>query len=255
MAPPNSAPWKKKRAKLLDVLQNANWSKQSQQAANIIKLHKILLVCDANFLDEKSGESPLTLAISSPSINPHLSSGISQPSPTEPVVGGHGSSLSGAAQTSAPLLVAPAYCPPQSASLFDLQCQSTGLNQHTSISDLSHSQAPLIERLILLFYKCGAQLDFRNKDGRTPLHLAAMKSNFWALNMLLELGKYPFSLIAGHRQALPFVCSLPLCIYSSTLGHLSDIDSAADADAWSLRKPALQPANISANYSSLDLDD
>lgn len=197
MAPPSSAPWKKKRAKLLDVLQNANWSKQSQQAANIIKLHKILLVCDANFLDEKSGESPLTQTIGSLAINPHLSNSLGladspanlQPTCANPGSAGQTALLNGGPSAS---LLAPGF-PPQSASLFDLQCQSTGLNQHTSISDLSHSQAPLIERLILLFYKCGAQLDFRNKDGRTPLHVAAMKSNFWAINMLLELGEYPFT--------------------------------------------------------------
>lgn len=202
MAPQSSAPWRKKRAKLLDVILNANWSKQGQQAANIIKLHKILLVCDANFLDEKTGESPLALAICSHQINPTISQhnvtahdSSSCPSSAGAVAANVTlqSDFSHSLATGSGSVQAPAYCPPQSASLFDLQCQSTGLNQHTNISDLSHSQAPLIERLILLFYKCGAQLDFRSKDGRTPLHVAAMKSNFWALNMLLELGKYSTS--------------------------------------------------------------
>lgn len=167
---------KRKRSKLLDMLLNTNWSKHSQQANNLIKFNKILLVCDVNFLDEKTGESPLSLAISSPQINATTSGSLSN--------GGNGQALS------IPTTIG---CP-QSASLFNLQCHSTASHnqltlQQTSAADICQSKTPLVERILLLLIKSGALIDFRNKDGRTPLHVAAMKSNFWALKTLLDLGK------------------------------------------------------------------
>ena len=169
----SSSQSKRKRLKLLDLLLNTNWSKQSQQSANLMKLNKILLVCDANFLDEKSGESPLSLAISSPQINSKT---------------GSGQNASANCQTN----TIPS-CP-QSASLFNLQYHSMASHnqltlQQTSASDLSQSKAPLVERILLLLVKSGALIDFRNSDGQTPLHVAAMKSNFWALKTLLDLGE------------------------------------------------------------------
>lgn len=193
LAPTNSAQSKRKRAKLLDILLNSNWSKQNQQASYMLKLNKILLVCDANFIDEKSGESPLSLAISSPQINSnnngaHLLA-------NQSIVGANSSSS----------LLSGTNCS-QAASLFTLQSSIHNSSnnyknisaattngqfmlQQTNITDLSQSKGPLIERLVILLLKCGAQIDFRNSDGKTPLHVAAIKSNFWALKTLLELGR------------------------------------------------------------------
>lgn len=180
--PQNSAQSKRKRSKLLDILLNSNWSKQSQQSSNLMKLNKILLVCDANFLDEKTGESPISLAIGSSQINSNANNNGST----------NQTSHFGSLSNHHPIIS----CPPQSASLFNLTAQSTGKApitrhalQQTNISDLSQSKAPLIERILLLLVKSGALIDFKNSDGRTPLHAAAMKSNFWALKTLLELGK------------------------------------------------------------------
>lgn len=180
-APQSSAQSKRKRSKLLDILLNSNWSKHNQQASYLMKLNKILLVCDANFLDERTGESPLSLAIDSSQINSALTANANSSSTNQT---SHFGSLSN------PMMMS---CP-QSASLFNLTAQSTEpitrhVLQQTSISDLSQSKAPLIERILLLLVKSGALIDFRNSDGRTPLHVAAMKSNFWALKTLLELGK------------------------------------------------------------------
>lgn len=167
---------KRKRSKLLDLLLNTNWSKQSQQASNLMKLNKVLLVCDANFLDEKTGESPLSLVITSPQINETQVTTKTNRIRT----------TAGATTTNG--------CP-QSTSLFDLQSQhsTTSHNmlslQQTSAVELSQSKAPLVEKVLLLLIKSGALIDFRNNDGRTPLHIAAMKSNFWALKTLLDLGK------------------------------------------------------------------
>lgn len=165
---------KRKRSKLLDLLLNTNWSKQNQQATNLMKLNKILLCCDPNFLDEKTGESPLSLTISSQQINSPLSASSNHLS----------SSLSSTA-----------FGGTQSASLFNLQSQhaSTSYSQltlrQTSAADLSQSKAPLVEKISLLLIKNGAKVDFRNNDSRTPLHVAAMRSNFWALKTLLDMGK------------------------------------------------------------------
>jgi hypothetical protein len=170
---------KRKRSKLLDLLLNTNWSKQSQQAANLMKLNKILLVCDANFLDEKTGESPLSLVITSPQINDtQLSSKATR------LRSSGGASLTSSANG----------CP-QSTSLFDLQSQHSTTSHNlltlhqTSAVEISQSKAPLVERILLLLIKSGALIDFRNSDGRTPLHVAAKASNFWALKTLLDLGK------------------------------------------------------------------
>lgn len=189
LAPTGSAQSKRKRAKLLDILLNSNWSKQSQQASYMTKLNKILLACDPNFLDEKSGESPLSLAISSAQINSNFNNNGTHSLANQSIVGTSSSSslLSGTNST-------------QSNSLFSLQSANyskmapTTINgqlilQQTNISELSQSKAPLIERLIILLVKFSARIDFRNSDGKTPLHVAAMKSNFWALKTLLELGK------------------------------------------------------------------
>lgn len=180
--PQNSAQSKRKRSKLLDILLNSNWSKQNQQSSNLMKLNKILLVCDANFLDEKTGESPISLAIGSSQINSNANNNGST----------NQTSHFGSLSNHHPIIS----CPPQSASLFNITAQSTGKApitrhalQQTNISDLSQSKAPLIERILLLLVKSGALIDFQNSDGRTPLHVAAMKSNFWALKTLLELGK------------------------------------------------------------------
>lgn len=177
----SSSQCKRKRSKLLDLLLNTNWSKQSQQASNLMKLNKVLLVCDANFLDEKSGESPLSLAISSSQINATPTAAGAAPATSVNRL-----HLEGAKTNGCPL----------SASLFNLQFQhpSTSHNQlslqQTSAADISQSKAPLVERILLLLIKSGALIDFRNSDGRTPLHVAAMKSNFWALKTLLDLGEY-----------------------------------------------------------------
>lgn len=194
LAPAGSSQSKRKRAKLLDILLNSNWSKQSQQASNMMKLNKILLVCDANFLDEKSGESPLSLAISSAQINSNFNG--AHLLANQSIVGITSSSNSLFANTTT-------NCSQSNQSLFALQSSitlaSNNLNQgttssqmmlqQTNVSELSQSKAPLIERLIILLAKFGARIDFRNSDGKTPLHVAAMKSNLWALKTLLELGK------------------------------------------------------------------
>lgn len=204
---------KRKRSKLLDILLNTNWSKESQQAAKLLKLHKILLVCDSNFLDEKTGQTPLCLAISSPQIIAATQANIVGSPTHNHNLAGITTTASGLANLSSSTISSQQFqaphnhhhhhyqatvsgggisCP-QSASLFDLQCQvtSTGPSQlqQTNIQELSQSRAPLIERLTLLLVKSGAQIDFRNCDGQTPLHVAAIKSNFWALKTLLDLGK------------------------------------------------------------------
>lgn len=185
---------KRKRTKLLDQLLQTNWSKQSQQANNLMKLNKMLLVCDANFLDEKSGESPLSLAISSAQINnashQMLFTSISAHSQSST---SSSSSLSSSIATATTTTANTT-----SAGFANLQCQIPvhGLGrlelislQQASITELIQSKALLIQRILVLLIKTGALIDFRNADGRTPLHMAAMKSNYWALKTLLDLGK------------------------------------------------------------------
>lgn len=176
MAKMSSAQIKRKRSKLLDLLLNTNWSKQAQQATNLMKLNKILLACDANFIDEKSGESPITLVICSPQLNPTNQHNRSNGAAS---LAHSGNNTIGCSQ---------------SASLFNLQCNSSASHnqltlKQTSAADICQSSAPLVERILLLLIKSGAQVDFRNKDDQTPLHVAALKSNFWALKTLLDLGK------------------------------------------------------------------
>jgi len=169
---------KRKRSKLLDLLLKSNWSKQSQQVNHLVQLNKALLNCDPNFLDDKTGESPISLAISSQQINSPLTSSHQSSGLTSSTLG----------------------CT-QSASLFDIQSHhnSSSHNQltlkQTSSIDISQSKAPLVERILLLLIKNGARVDFRNGDSRTPLHIAAMKSNFWALRTLLDLGEYIFKTV------------------------------------------------------------
>lgn len=169
---------KRKRSKLLDLLLNTNWSKQSQQAANLMKLNKALLVCDANFLDEKTGESPLSLVITSPQINETQAT-----------------TKSNRSKSTANQLTNSTNGCPQSTSLFDLQSQHSTTSHNlltlhqTSAVEISQSKAPLVERILLLLIKSGALIDFRNNDGRTPLHVAAKVGNFWALKTLLDLGE------------------------------------------------------------------
>lgn len=230
----NPAQLKRKRAKLVDHLLNTNWAKKSAQSSNLIKLHKIVLLCqsDLNFLDEKTGLSPISLAISSQQINQyaskscadlnasdHLHEPAASDSSNQSILrgsltksrnsfnlfsGSGGNSSSSANNNNGSC--------PQSASLFNLQAASilsaSQLNPQAnslSVTDLSLSKAPLIERVLLLLIKSGAgHLDFRNSDGKTPLHLAAIKSNIWALKTLLELGEYKLKTrFAGGRGAVP----------------------------------------------------
>lgn len=176
----SSSQCKRRRSKLLDLLLGTNWSKQSQQASGLNKLNKALLICDANFLDDKSGESPLSLVISSSQIN------------STPISASNNrAQISGAGQS---FNFSTHGCP-QSTSLFNLQIQHPTTSysqltlQQTSAADIIQSKAPLVEKILLLLIKSGALIDFRNNDGRTPLHVAAMKSNFWALKTLLDLGE------------------------------------------------------------------
>lgn len=48
-----------------------------------------------------------------------------------------------------------------------------------------------LQQVIVAIVNGGALLDFRTKDGRTALHVAAQKSNFIALKTLLDLGGSP----------------------------------------------------------------
>lgn len=88
-------------------------------------MSKALVNCDPNFVDETSGETPLSLA---------------------------------ASQTLA----------------------NNNTNANTAL-----------QQIIVAIVNGGALLDFRNKDGRTALHVAVQKSNFVALKTLLDLGASP----------------------------------------------------------------
>lgn len=100
---------RRKRSRLLSAIQHGN----------LDKIVKALANCDPNFVDETSGETPLSLIASSP-------------------------------QTSASL-----------------------------------------QQIVVAIVNGGALLDFRNKDGRTALHVAVQKSNFVAMKTLLDLGASP----------------------------------------------------------------
>lgn len=188
---------KKKRAKILDLLLNTNWSKQSQQASQILKLNKLLLVCDANFIDEKTGESPLSLIVSSQQINyPQTPNHLTSTS-TLLHIGSQSSCTQSAslfnlqAVSATNHTIHSSYSNASSSLLTSQQQQNSQmLLQQTNVADLAHSKAPLVERLILLFVKSGAQINFANLDKRTALHMAAIKSNLWAIKTLLELGKF-----------------------------------------------------------------
>lgn len=197
---------KKKRAKILDLLLNTNWSKQSQQAGQLTRLNKLLLVCDANFIDEKSGESPLSLIVGSQQINYTNTPNHHQLMMASNLMVGQSPSSSHhhSYTQSASLFNLQANCSSASTSslLLSSQQNSQMLLQQTNIADLVHSKAPLVERLILLFIKSGAQVDMRNADGRTPLHVAAIKSNLWALKTLLDLGEYSVIYITSNRLSL-----------------------------------------------------
>lgn len=217
---------RRKRPKLVEQLLNTNWSKASQQISNLSKFNRLLLISDLNILDEKSGQSPLSLVVSSTQINTlnHNSSNCQTHNTTNssnscPSSSSSSSllSLGGANQSSSIVSnnnnsiddsstsnhhihhdhhhqkISSNHQHNQGASLLALQCQSSGLNMNqiltTSVSDLINSKGPLVERIIQLMVKAGGRLDMRNVDGKTPLHIAASKSNFWALKTLLDLGK------------------------------------------------------------------
>lgn len=139
---------KRKRAKLVELLVNTSWQKASQVEKNLSKLRKLLASCDANFIDEQTGESLLSLAVSSSQLQPPENS----------------LTLSGA-------LLQPKLTPNQLS-------DSSNYDQNTTA----------VERVLIILFRFGAKLDSKNKDSRTALHMAAIRSNFWALKTLLELG-------------------------------------------------------------------
>lgn len=147
-----SSQCKRKRAKLVELLVNTSWQKTSQVEKNLSKLRKLLASCDANFVDEKTGETLLSLAASSTYLHQSTNS------PT----------------------FSDANLQPKSFAGHPSNSPSLQLNQILN--------APAVERVLVILVRFGAQLDLRNKDGKTALHVAAIKSNFWALKTLLELG-------------------------------------------------------------------
>lgn len=100
----------KQRSKLLDVI----------NSGNVEKIIKILVKTDPNFIDESTGETPLSLSASNNTL-----------------------------------------------------------------------QTTSIQRVIVALVNGGALLDFRNREGRTALHVAVMKSNYVALKTFLDLGASP----------------------------------------------------------------
>jgi len=60
-----------------------------------------------------------------------------------------------------------------------------------SLAASGQSTSSALQQVIVAIVNGGALLDFRTKDGRTPLHVAVQKSNFVALKTLLDLGGSP----------------------------------------------------------------
>lgn len=102
---------KRSRSRIVECITNGN----------VEKIVKLLVNCDPNFIDESSGETPLSLA---------------------------------------------------------------------ALSTTGHSTTTQ-QRVIVALVNGGAHLDFRNKEGKTALHVAVNKSNYVALKTFLDLGGSP----------------------------------------------------------------
>jgi len=76
-----------------------------------------------------------------------------------------------------------------------------------------------------LLHLCGAELDGKNKDGRTPLHLAAWKGIESSVDALVSLGASLFVQDRDGRQPLHLACisgSLQVCIVPYHTGFALD---------------------------------
>ncbi|XP_053200844.1 uncharacterized protein LOC128385930 isoform X2 [Panonychus citri] len=89
------------------------------------------------------------------------------------------------------------------------------------------------QRVIVALVNGGALLDFRTKDGRTPLHVAVQKSNYVALKTFLDLGASP-----NYRDAAGLTPLFYSILYSANpkltqlLLHEHSIHGVADAQGW-----------------------
>uniref|UniRef100_T1JX76 PDZ domain-containing protein n=1 Tax=Tetranychus urticae TaxID=32264 RepID=T1JX76_TETUR len=89
------------------------------------------------------------------------------------------------------------------------------------------------QRVIVALVNGGALLDFRTKDGRTPLHVAVQKSNYVALKTFLDLGASP-----NYRDAVGLTSLFYSILYSANpkltqlLLHEHSIHGVADAQGW-----------------------
>lgn len=69
--------------------------------------------------------------------------------------------------------------------------ESSGETPLSLVAASSVQNGATLQQIIVAIVNGGALLDFRNKDGRTALHVAVQKSNFVALKTLLDLGASP----------------------------------------------------------------
>lgn len=183
---------RRKRTRLLEAIAAGNVEKVAKQVQN----------CDPNFVDELSGETPLTLACSlhttqtvatSAALNQNLTNGqssqtnSSQDSKSSTLPNGTGSTGEKEKKKEK-----------ESSKFFTLKSSKTDkldLNNedaHPYINPKNVFNPAVIQRLIVTIVNGGALLDFRCKEsGRTPLHVAVCKSNLIAIKTLLDLGCSP----------------------------------------------------------------
>ena len=176
---------RRKRTRLLETI----------AAGNIEKVAKLVQNCDPNFVDELSGETPLTLAcslhttqtVATNALSQNLANGQSNSSQDTKHNLTNGN-LSGNEKERKK---------EKESKFFTLKSKSdkpdvNNEDAHPYINPKNVFNPTVIQRLIVTLVNGGALLDFRAKEsGRTPLHVAVLKSNLIAIKTLLDLGCSP----------------------------------------------------------------
>ena len=182
---------RRKRTRLLEAIAAGNVEKVAKQVQN----------CDPNFVDELSGETPLTLACSlhttqtvatSAALSQNLTNGqsgstnFSQDAKSSTLQNGTGAAHEKDKKKD------------KESKFFTLKSSKSekldpnAEDAHPYINSKNVFNPAIIQRLIVTLVNGGALLDFRSKEfGRTPLHVAVCKSNLIAIKTLLDLGCSP----------------------------------------------------------------